>query len=239
LTEFATFDTPPDPPEYVSSEVVLRIEPEALTESLPASLSEFDAGGGYLPAAVTEPIDYLRRNAGLKLLTPALAPPDAPAPRTRGRRADRRALACTVLDADLSGAEGLAIASLPKRRITSELLDKIEGAPAVRYFRPMPPRWPTAIVQAPDPTRNLQWGLRTIGWFDVERPDTSNVGVAVIDTGVDDKHPALKDLDLKYDYKGTTKRDLVGHGTHVLGTIAAAVDDDNGFVGLTRPRLAV
>jgi subtilisin family serine protease len=61
----------------------------------------------------------------------------------------------------------------------------------------------------------------------------------VIDSGVDTTHPGLSGLAIDYDEGAAAKDDVIGHGTHVIGTIAAACDDATGVTGMTRPRLAV
>jgi subtilisin family serine protease len=70
------------------------------------------------------------------------------------------------------------------------------------------------------------------------------IRVAVIDTGVDVTHPLLAKRVDSYSTGGraTTAaagRDLVGHGTHVAGIIAADGRNDLGLSGICRPRLEV
>lgn len=57
------------------------------------------------------------------------------------------------------------------------------------------------------------------------------VKVAVLDTGVDEDHPDLKDAIIESkDFTGDGIEDKSGHGTHCAGVIAARINDV-GFVG--------
>jgi hypothetical protein len=68
------------------------------------------------------------------------------------------------------------------------------------------------------------------------------IRVAVLDTGVDRGHPALRDRVCRYLHRLTPTRetpdDIVGHGTHVAGIIAAA-DTELGVHGMCRCDLTV
>ncbi len=65
----------------------------------------------------------------------------------------------------------------------------------------------------------------------------SNVVVAVLDTGVDRTHEELKNANILPGYDAVTKSlgvniDAVGHGTSVIGLIAATANNSRGFAGI-------
>ncbi|MFC7531733.1 S8 family serine peptidase [Actinoplanes sp. GCM10030250] len=88
-----------------------------------------------------------------------------------------------------------------------------------------------------DPSRGQQWDFAKLKVADAWKKSTgAGVTVAVIDTGVDAKHPDLAGNVLSgYDAianKAGTVTDANGHGTHVAGTIAAVTGNGVGVSGI-------
>jgi subtilisin family serine protease len=194
------------------------------------------AAAKLLPESVTEPLDWLRREAGAHTVEPLFG-----APRGRsvgGALGARMAVAASVAEApeDLAG---LAVVHVPEKNVTKSVLRKVDSSPAVEYAEPMPARWLLAAAPAPDPFRNRQWGLRAIHWFDAKLPDASGVLVAVADTGVDEHHPDLARAIDAYHHTGLSAKDVVGHGTHVSGILGAVANDGVGIAGVSNARIAV
>ncbi len=79
--------------------------------------------------------------------------------------------------------------------------------------------------------------MRAIRWFNSKRPDAASVHVAVLDSGIDDGHPDLKDAIEDYRHDGNKTRDFLGHGSHVSGTIAAIVNNAIGIAEVANCRL--
>jgi subtilisin family serine protease len=159
-------------------------------------------------------------------------------------------------------------------RTTRELIDELRRDLAVETVEPNYLRWPDA--QPPNDTLFPQlWGLNNAGQsvngfagtagddikflpaWSLARPSATNVVVAVIDTGVDYRHPDLAanmwtnpgeipnngvdDDGNGYvdDYYGYDFADGAGdpqdsgfHGTHVAGTIAAVGKNQLGVIGV-------
>ncbi len=96
-----------------------------------------------------------------------------------------------------------------------------------------------------DPLLMRQWGhgavraaqARQLAGFD----DASDIVVAVADSGIDENHPDLSGAiaDYKSFVKGEKRRDLVGHGTHIAGVIAAQMNNGVGVAGLCAAKLLV
>ncbi|SEQ75667.1 type VII secretion-associated serine protease mycosin [Streptomyces radiopugnans] len=103
-----------------------------------------------------------------------------------------------------------------------------------------------------EPFEGRPWSLKRVILDQLwEKTKGKGVKVAVIDTGVDDDHPQLKDAvdaglgmsnlpaPKKDEYGNTPKppakdgtEDTVGHGTKVAGIIAARPAENTGFVGI-------
>ena len=139
----------------------------------------------------------------------------------------------------------------------AQTLKSFRGIPEVKYisentrfFRKItvrPSKAPTVReihgdVGPSDPMLSRQWALvgekgvhpqgawqKTLGSKDIK--------VAIMDTGIDAKHPELSDRVLPgYDFieKKAEVRDTHGHGTHVSGIIGAKWDNNQGIAGINR-----
>lgn len=107
------------------------------------------------------------------------------------------------------------------------------GVAAVEPNRTRVPR------QIADPLRARQSHLRQIGWT---RPrEKRRPVVAVLDTGVDARHPDLRGVVDRVRARsftgGSPLTDRSGHGTHVAGTIAAVSGNTVGGSGVSNARI--
>ncbi len=225
--------TPPTPRlSFIPGTFIVRFQPKPVRAAAPEPV-RLAAAAMALPPAVADPLDWLRRNAGLKEVVPLFA---GKAPRAGTAPAHRVAAAASVLHAEEESLAGFAVVRLDPRKPAASVIRKLEGAKGIALAEAMPARW---IQADADPFLNRQWGLRAIRWFQARRPDAEGLTVAVVDTGVDPEHPDLQGVVRAYHHTGLKATDLVGHGTHVSGIIAALVDNDQGIAGVARTRLEV
>jgi len=196
-----------------------------------------------LPRAVADPLDYLRRNAGLSKVVNLFG--DGPMPGTAG--AVGGVAASLRRGGSMEGMAGYHLCRLDPKKITPALLKQLQASPAVQLAERVPARFISggasggaarrAARAEADPKVNVQWGLRAIRWFDAARPDASAVTVAVIDSGIDAKHPALAPVLADYHYKPFSTTDVLGHGSHVAGVIAASINNGIGIAGVAGCRI--
>ncbi len=77
------------------------------------------------------------------------------------------------------------------------------------------------------------WGIAAVG-ADRSEYNGEGVTVAVLDTGIDNSHPAFQGVTLvEEDFSGSGNGDVNGHGTHCAGTIFGR-DVDGKRIGIAR-----
>lgn len=91
------------------------------------------------------------------------------------------------------------------------------------------------------------WHLDRIGWHDARKRRGFNparrIHVAVLDSGIDTRHPALERRIASYVHRDAnlafapSSHDMMGHGTHVAGLIAATPTGTMTARGLTQCRV--
>lgn len=105
------------------------------------------------------------------------------------------------------------------------------------------------IAAAAPPPSSL-WNLAQIKWLEARTTngfqEASDVKVAVLDTGIDKDNPELSDQVKLYEYAyndlpdiATSDRDIIGHGTHVAGTVAARINNNLGINGICHCQLCI
>jgi len=230
-------------PDYVPGKLILRFA-EASVAPARAAMRAPSVALARLPEAVTGPLDYLRNNFGLSEVRGLFGRTAARAPMRGGERSPMAMAARVVRSVDNSRREtlrGFNVVRMDERRIDQALMKKLRSSPAVQLVERVPNRWISAPrrAKAADPSLNLQWGLRAIRWFNAKRPNAAAVNVAIFDTGVDHGHPDLKSAIAAYHHDGNSADDLVGHGTHVAGIVAAVANNGAGIAGVANCRLHI
>lgn len=126
------------------------------------------------------------------------------------------------------------------RRVLS-MLGEISGKETPLFIEPNK-RFKITLTPN-DPYQVLQWTLKKIGaeyaWN--YSLGSSDILVAVVDTGIDYNHPDLASnyVALGYDWVNDDDdpMDGNGHGTHCAGIIAAAINNNEGIAGLAQVKI--
>jgi subtilisin family serine protease len=94
----------------------------------------------------------------------------------------------------------------------------------------------------PDPLESRQWAHAAIRLQQARAAagfrNAGNMTVAVVDSGIDRTHPDLKHVLAGYkNFLRGSDKDLVGHGTHVAGIIAATTGNRVGVSGVCAAKI--
>lgn len=116
-------------------------------------------------------------------------------------------------------AEEAAGATIAVENVPISAVADLERDPATLAAAP---EMPVSLIEPfdADSSRILEaWGVAAVG-ADQSAYDGSGVTVAVLDTGIEEGHPAFAGLSIKQaDFTGSGKGDRKGHGTHCAATI--------------------
>ncbi len=194
-----------------------------------------DVASGVRRPGARNPLDRWLESKKLRSMEPIFG--EAPLRHVEAFR--RMALAAeTERDPELAG---LNVLSMDSTTSAKRACDEFSRDPLVElaYIPPekyvlRPKRY---AFNSNDPMVNRQWGLRAVKLFQAEQlaryPDVREIVIAVIDSGIDSSHPDLQGIVREeLSFTSGAKKDTGGHGTHVIGIIAAVRNNNRGIRGV-------
>jgi hypothetical protein len=143
--------------------------------------------------------------------------------------------ATSVQDSENEDLAGINMLRISSKADLERIRKDLARTPGIEYVHRVPRRWLAAAhTKTNDPLFARQWGLRAIGWHHHLPLDVSAVRVAVLDTGIDMTHVEFLNKVSSYTHDNVRHLDIVGHGTHVSGIIAAATNNAAGIAGICK-----
>ena len=159
---------------------------------------------------------------------------------------------------------GVSLLELERDGDLPDMRDALAADPSVEYVSRVPVRYlampvrsretdkPSAggdaVALGAPPQATSLWNLKKINWQQARSSanfrDATNIRVAVLDTGIDRNHPDLSTRVENYTFQHPDisvpvgEKDIIGHGTHVAGTIAALINNNVGINGICECRLS-
>jgi subtilisin family serine protease len=226
---------------FVPGQLIVRCKAD-VTDELPdvhhatiASLHTFA-----LPDAVESPFKKLQQEGLIREIKPIFSRMTSGHALSVAPTNVAAAFAMSVRDSEADDLRGITMLRLARSTDLKKVEKQLAATPGIEYVHRVPRRWITARAIPKDPLFKRQWGLPAIGWLNPDPlPDASAVKVAVLDTGVDLTHRDLENVVQAYIHEGASSEDIVGHGTHVSGIIAAESNNKIGISGICRCDLTV
>ncbi len=261
--------TPVPLPEYHSDKLIVRLQPDlaGAASSMLAAIGGYGSAATASTeartaiSAVAPGLADLERGGFIRQVTP-LTRHDAGAPlATMAAVARSFAPANTRSAAALSGA---SLVDLQPGVDPQDAANRLSTDPHVAFVSRVPIRYAMgakraggtkagakggATIASAPPAASSLWNLRKIDWARARAAqgfrDATTVNVAVLDTGIDTDHPDLRPRIASYVFQHpdnpslSAAKDIVGHGTHVAGTISATINNSVGINGVCHCRLRI
>lgn len=229
-------------PEFVPGMLMVRIKEDVVAQVPSVRAASVAAIRSFqLPEAVQDPLRELRRKKQIKEVVPVFGASGMQSLRAKAAGSTAATFAFSVRHSENEDLRGINLLKLSSGVDLAAMEKELNNTRGIEYAHRVPARWLLArktAAAAPDPMVNRQWALRAIRWFQAKLPaQVDAVSVAVLDTGVDTTHPELQSYfsgshKSHYVSDGTSANDLVGHGTHVAGIIAAHSTNALGLAGV-------
>ena len=198
------------------------------------------------PPADAGPLAALGRAVMVEPLFPVAGVP-------RGGLGGRFVLAAAAADGGPPDEDAaLHVARFESNIAAREAVEELKKDKRVAYVHVIPPRYlyaPKAAAKpkkkkkpvANDPMTNRQWGLTAVQLLQAQAlagfKEATDIKIAVIDSGIDNGHPDLRGIIFdERDFTGTQLKDVQGHGTHVVGIIAAVRNNALGVMGVCQSK---
>lgn len=230
------------PPDYVPGLLQVKIK-EDVVQGMP---DVRHAGRSTLrlmrlPTSVDQPFAELRKKNAIKEVMPVFSRRTGGRPLAGAPRSVAAAFTESVRDSENEDLRGINLIQLSSNADVEKVEKELRKTEGVEYVHRVPARWLCARRRSAtaDPLRNRQWALRAINFFNVNpSTDARPVKVGVLDTGIDTTHPDLQNFNT-YVHDGAGAKDIVGHGTHVAGIVAAGINNNVGITGVVQCELNV
>jgi subtilisin family serine protease len=225
--------------KHAPGQLIVRCK-EDVADGMPdvryASIASLNAIA--LPEAVASPFKKLEEQGLIREIKPIFSRMTSGEALSVAPTNVGAAFAMSVRDSEEDDLRGITLLRLARSTDLKKVEKDLANTPGIDYVHRVPRRWITARPKPNDPLFQKQWGLEAIGWRNVDPlPDASMVKVAVLDTGVDLTHRDLKNVVQTYVHDGASTEDIVGHGSHVTGIIAAEINNNVGLSGICRCNL--
>lgn len=242
IEQSASKTKPPKRPDFVPGLLMVRIKDDVVAQVPSVRAATFAEVRSFrLPESVADPLQDLRRKRQIKEVIPVFGQTEKRSLFAKAAASTAATFAFSVRHSENEDLRGINLLKVSENVDLAALEKDLNATPGIVYAHRVPARWLLAArakAVSEDPSVNRQWGLRAIRWFQATLPpNVSDVSVAVLDTGVDTTHPELKKYfsgskQAHYNHDGASPTDIIGHGTHVSGIIAADPANQIGIAGI-------